>query len=133
MLFLMLLLLISVTESCEEKKGCTYYGACNYDANADVDDGSCEYTSCNNTNPANEGALIFWTNTSAYGMITVNCNSSQRTITSYNAAEPPCLSAYGAYYYLPVGSYNYTATSQGGMSWNGSVTVQDGCNRIALF
>ena len=32
--------------SCNKEEGCTYSNACNYDADAIVDDGSCDYESC---------------------------------------------------------------------------------------
>ena len=32
--------------SCSKEEGCTYPNACNYDADAIVDDGSCDYESC---------------------------------------------------------------------------------------
>jgi len=38
--------LCSTDGSCEEISGCTYANACNYDSNANTDDGSCEYESC---------------------------------------------------------------------------------------
>jgi len=134
-----LFLICNTLSSC--KQGCRDATATNYCFDCDSDCSKSDCCNCctysnnpnPNPNPQNEkGAVIFWTSTTNYGFITVTLNGSQNTITTAQTFQPPCLSSYGAYYYLKVGSHTYSASSQSGKVWSGNLTVANGCNRVLL-
>jgi hypothetical protein len=123
-LFSILLLCISCFSACKKQEGCTDMIAANYDINAEKSCAEC----C-----IYKGPIVFWTNTASYGTISVTIDGNQRTIVSPQTSEPPCLSTNGAYFYLDLGTYTYSASAQiGGKTWNGTVSAITGCNRILL-
>lgn len=110
----------------KDKVGCTDRNAFNYDMDANIDCGCCEY----------KGALLFWVSTPSYGNINVVINGGAyvSTITGYYTIQPACLSSVGGYFYLPKGTYSYVATAQSGKTWVGNVTVNaNSCNRMYLM
>lgn len=111
--------------SCK-KEGCTNSGACNYDPDAEKDDGTC----------INKGQVTFWQiNGSGYGYTDVTINGSTAVITSEYSGIPACNSSGCANFTLCPGSYAYTAAEQspGTATWSGIATVsEDGCMTIWL-
>ncbi len=111
--------------SCK-KEGCTNSGACNYDADAEKDDGTC----------INKGKVTFWQVTSSGLEVTeVTINGTTNLITSEYPSSPSCDAAGCANYTLCPGVYSYTAEEQfpGLGTWSGTVTVDDsGCLTVWL-
>ncbi len=116
---LMIVAFLLIGTSCKKNSGCTDSSADNYDYNADVNDGSCEYS----------GQVMFYIS-SAYNYVDVNCNGSSKTITLYYPSGATCGAAGCATYEFPTGTYTYYAEEQGilGDTWSGSVTItKNGC------
>ena len=80
------------------------------------------------------GSVVFWTASNTFGTITVNINNGSGTISSYvTGGVPSCGFTGCATFDLQPGVYAYTATSQSGASWNGSVNVSgDACQPVQL-
>lgn len=120
-----LLLAVSGLSSCR-KSGCTSVIACNFDADANSDDGSC----------INKGQVTFWQDStgSAYDIV-VTVNATEATITSRINSAPLCDASGMATFSLCPGSHNYTAHEvfPGIGTWTGNVTsVQEGCTTVSL-
>jgi len=85
---------------------------------------------------SNSGKATFWTKSDlGCGNITVNINGTTRTINSYysNGIGNGCDVSGCANFTLSPGSYSYSASSSGGMTWNGTVNISaNGCNQIQL-
>ncbi|HEY5509350.1 MAG TPA: hypothetical protein VIK29_11800, partial [Paludibacter sp.] len=64
----------------------------------------------------------------------VTCNSSSNTINSYYASGAPnCGSSGCANFTLNPGTYTYKATTTGGWSWSGSISITSGnCSKMQL-
>jgi hypothetical protein len=120
------IVLISLTlfaiGSCERIHGCTDAYAYNYNPDAQVDNGSCQY------------GVIFWTATSSFGNITVNIHNVSSDITSYiTGGVPSCGFTGCATFELKPGVYPYSASSTSGASWTGTVNITGyGCQPIQL-
>ncbi len=114
-------ILLSIN-SCARVHGCTNRFASNYNANAEVDNGSCVY-----------GVSFYFDNNGADA--TVHINGQTGSITAnYQNGEPDCSSNPSgcANFAFPVGQYSYTASSASA-SWSGTVLVDgSGCQDIAL-
>lgn len=121
----LLLTVIVLMPSCK-KEGCTNASSCNYDPDAQKDDGSC----------INKGTVTFWqVNNSGYGYTDVTINGSTGVITSEYAGTPTCNASGCASFTLCPGTYAYTATEQfpGTTTWSGTVTITDeGCATMWL-
>jgi hypothetical protein len=122
---ILLSLLIAGITGCKQP-GCTEFNACNYDADAEKNDGSC----------VNKGKVTFWQSTAtSYNYTDVTINGQFATITQDLSATPACDASGCANFSLCPGSYSYSAVEQspGTAVWNGTVTVtSDGCMRIEL-
>jgi|GEM_PF-1798246 len=85
---------------------------------------------------SNSGKATFWTKSDlGCGNITVNINGTTRTITGYlsGGIGNGCDVSGCANFTLSPGSYSYSASSSGGMTWNGTVNISaNGCNQIQL-
>ena len=143
--------LILPISSCE-KAGCTNPAASNYSSSATKDDGSCKIPGCTDpaaTNynsaatvnnyscvyPSTNGQVVFYVN-SASSAVTVNINGQQGTFSGgyYASGAPSCGSQYCATFTLPQGVYNFTASSQLGTNWSGTVIVTtNGCTQQGLL
>jgi len=124
---LLILALTSVAfmaPSCK-KEGCTNSGACNYDPDAEKDDGSC----------INKGTVTFWQITnSGYDFTDVTINGSTAVITDEYSNTPTCNATGCASFTLCPGTYTFSASEQTGpTTWSGTVTVSDeGCTTMRL-
>ncbi len=122
---LLILSVIVLLPSCK-KEGCTSAAACNYDADAEKDDGTC----------INKGTVTFWQITSSGLEVTdVTINGSTTVITSEYPGIPACNASGCANFTLCPGNYSYTAAEQfpGSTTWSGIITVTDeGCLTIWL-
>ena len=70
------------------------------------------------------GTVTFWeSGTPLHNVTTVTINSTTAQITSaYTVGTPACNQSGCASFYLPSGTYSFTATD-GTSNWNGSVTI----------
>jgi len=120
--FLLAALVLMLINSCERHPGCTDPNATNYNVNAQVDNGTCQY------------AVTFYFDENGPNAV-VNINNQSANITAnYQNGSPACgINATGcANFTLPVGSYPYTASSSL-TSWNGTVVVNgSGCQDVLL-
>ena len=84
--------------------------------------------------PQVTGSVVFFTTSNSFGTITVNINGGHGTISSYiTSGTPTCGYSGCATFDLAPGIYNYTASSQNGSNWSGSVTISaDGCQPVSL-
>jgi hypothetical protein len=82
--------------------------------------------------PQATGAVVFWTHTASYGIITVNINGGSEKITSsVTGGTPACGFAGCANFNLVPGTYAYSASATNGATWNGNVTITlNGCNNV---
>lgn len=127
--FLLLVLLggiMLVTPSCKQK-GCTDVNACNYDADAEKNDGSC----------INKGTVTFWQNGSSLLEDTyVEIGTSTSYITADYTSSPNCSASGCASFTLCPGTYTYYAEEDlpGTGYWSGTITVtSDGCTKLELY
>lgn len=113
------------TTGCKDP-GCRNVNACNYDAEATSDDGSC----------INKGQVMFWQDSTGNQYdITVTVNATEAKITSSFGSVPLCDASGSATFALCPGSHNYTAREAfpGTGSWTGNaVSSEDGCTAIKL-
>lgn len=83
------------------------------------------------------GNVMFWTKNSTLGSITVNFNGQIQQITQYQSSGNPsgCGVSGFANFNLAAGAYSYTASSDSGVQWSGSVTVptNNGCFLQELY
>jgi hypothetical protein len=111
--------------SCK-KEGCTNSSACNYDPDAEKDDGTC----------VNKGTVTFWQiNNSGYDYTDVTINGSTAVVTSEYPNTPSCNASGCASFQLCPGTYAWTAEEQfpGTTTWSGTVTVsEEGCTTMWL-
>lgn len=126
--FLLLVLLggiMLVIPSCKQK-GCTDVNACNYDADAEKNDGSC----------INKGTVTFWQNSSSSLENTdVIIGTASSYITADYSSSPNCSASGCASFTLCPGTYDYVAEedSPGLGIWVGTITVtSDGCTKVEL-
>jgi hypothetical protein len=124
-LALTMLLSIGAMTSCK-KEGCTSVNACNYDADAKKDDGTC----------IDKGQVTFWTNNTGTNFdIAVTINAAQSSTTVELVDAPICDASGCATFSLCPGSHSYTAREAlpGTGSWSGNVvSVEGGCTVILL-
>ena len=77
------------------------------------------------------GNVMFWTKNSTLGKITVTLGGQVKQITSYQLTGSPTACGIGGFanYNLAAGTYAYTASSESGVQWSGSVNVpaNSGC------
>jgi hypothetical protein len=107
--------------SCTKTKGCTDPTATNYNASAEQDDGTCAYA----------GNVVFYYATSGTNA-TVVINGQTGTVTTAFSSTPSCGTSGCANFTLPIGTYNYTASSTF-TNWSGSVIVtKNGCTAQVL-
>ncbi len=107
-------------------EGCTDYTATNYDSDATVDDGSCEY----------EGEAIFWTDWDyGVGNISVYVEGSYvGQITGYWEEEPDCGADYSVTITREPGTYDFTAEAEDGTSWDHFVNIdKNECSTMRLY
>ena len=112
--------------SCEKEEaeiyGCIHPSATNYSSYATADDGSCEYS----------GEVMFWYNSNGTSA-TINIGGKIRYISSYYSSAPSCGSSGCATFTLPIGSYNFMASSTWS-TWSGTVSVTStGCSKMLLY
>ena len=122
--FLFLAGILTVVAGCTRVHGCTDVAALNYNANAKVNNGSCEY---------NGQASFFFNQAGAAATVTIGTQSATIS-TPYPLNAPECgTNAVGcANFTLPEGSYAYTATSSS-FSWSGNVVVGPNiCTEVLL-
>lgn len=107
--------------------GCTDATATNYNPLATINNGSCSY----------EGSATFWyssAGTNATVIVHTNGGNFTETINGnyyYNSA-PACGSLYCANFTLPVGTYNFTASSSF-HNWSGIVYITaNSCYKVLL-
>jgi hypothetical protein len=126
-LSLMLLLFVAAfsISSCRQE-GCTNAQACNFDPDADKDDGSCEL----------KGTVTFWQrDNSGYNYTDVTIGGTTVVITSEYTNTPNCNASGCANFTLCPGTYSYYAEEQfpGTAYWSGTVVVNNnGCLTIEL-
>jgi len=93
-------------------------------------------TNSNTGTDVSTGNITFWTggDSGDCGTITVTLGSyGQRTVNYSYASSPGCgATGCATYTGLPYGTYSYSATSTGGCSWNGSVTLSSSCSMMQL-
>ncbi len=128
-----LTVIVTVFSSCKKTPvntsvyGCTDYLADNYNASANINDGSCKYT----------GKAVFWYNKGgSNATVVVNVGGVMQTAYInggyYYTGVPSCGADYCANFTLPSGSYPYAA-SAGALRWSGTVVVpKNGCVRVLL-
>jgi hypothetical protein len=120
---LLLIIALCVTISgCKKDSGCTNIQAANYNSNAKVDDGTCQYS-----------ATFYFDQDGPDATVQVKYQTGNIT-TSYQHGAPTCGSnAVGcANFVFPVGSYTYTATSSLA-SWSGTLVMNGGgCQLMPL-
>ena len=134
MLCQLLFLIVIIMSSCGKKTiGCKDATATNYDISADEScNGCCTY-------PPKQGGVLFYI---ADPMAITRCgnfvitlsNGKTSTITRHYDVTPPanCVNLYGGYFLLDVGTYQYTITSARCAQATGTITVTEGCNKVAL-
>jgi hypothetical protein len=124
--FMLLLFTASLSFSSCRQEGCTNAAACNFDPDADKDDGTCEL----------KGTVTFWQrDNSGYNYTDVTIGGTTVVITSEFINTPNCNTAGCANFTLCPGTYSYYAEEQspGTTYWSGNVVVgNDGCVRIEL-
>ena len=111
--------------SCEYLPGCTDATAINYSSQAGVDDGSCEF----------EGQAIFWTKQlSSSDTITVSINGTPMGYMTQPFNHPPDCGSNGTVTIaLEPGMYGYRAVSTTGRTWHDSVYIyKNFCEDIEL-
>jgi hypothetical protein len=83
---------------------------------------------------ANKGQVMFWASSDlGCGNITVSCNGSSAQVSAYSSTAPSCGTIGAATFSLSPGTYNYSASCTGGLTWSGTATVTaNGCNKIQL-
>jgi hypothetical protein len=125
-LFSFAMLICSIGYMGCSRPGCDDVNACNYDADAKSNDGSC----------INKGQVTFWQNSTTDGHdIVVTVNATEATSTTQLQSTPLCDASGCATFALCPGSHNYTAREvlPGVRTWSGNVTsVEDGCITILL-
>ena len=127
-LFVVTLFVTITTFTNCKHRGCTSILSCNYDEDAEKDDGSCIY----------KGKATFWHKTgSGYGVIIVLVEgiAGEGYLMSPVPSTPLCGAAGCQTNNLCPGTYNYNASeeSPGTKTWNGSFTVtENGCLTIQL-
>lgn len=112
-----------VSVSCK-KEGCTDPLADNYNASANDNDGSCEYT----------GQVTFWMS-SGSDNVNVTLNGITSTISVNLSAVPDCGANGCANFTLPSGTYSYHAEEDVlfPVEWDGSVSIPKAdCKTIQL-
>lgn len=80
------------------------------------------------------GQAIFWTASDlGVGSITVTCNGSTRTVSSYySSGAPSCGASGAANFTLNPGTYSYSA-SGGSLTWSGTINITiGGCSKLQL-
>lgn len=94
---------------------------------------SCTEDTVNDTSDITGQAMFWVASDLGVGSITVYCNGTNRTISSYYSSEVPSCGASGAANFtLDPGTYSISA-SGGSKTWNGSITVTSGgCSKIQL-
>jgi PKD repeat protein len=71
----------------------------------------------------NNGKIGFWSKISDEGNISITLNNVQRTLKNYWINTPDCSNASIASYTFLPGDYSYTATSDAGRRWQGTLKV----------
>lgn len=104
-------------------KGCTDATATNYNASANQDDGTCMYN----------GSVTFYYNSSgSYATVYLGSSYSGQITQYYPSTPPSCGSSGCANFTVPVGTYNWTASSTWS-NWSGQVIVsKNGCQLVLL-
>ena len=112
----------SITGCQKEVMGCTHVYASNYNPQATMENGTCQYS----------GNAVFWFN-SPRGNATVSINGIAGYITQYYpVAYPVCGSNGCANFILVAGIYSYHAESSANI-WDGTMTVNaNECSLILL-
>ncbi len=125
LLFVILSSFVTFSSGCK-KDGCTNVNACNYDPDAEKNDGSC----------IEKGKVTFWqSSATSYNFTDVTINGSTSTINVDLPSSPSCDESGCANFTLCPGTYSFSAVEQtpGTATWNGSVTITDnGCIRFQL-
>jgi hypothetical protein len=153
---LILLFSTLVLGSCKkEEEGCTYYGADNYDSSAEVDDGSCYYSSHSSSGSTSgntsgsttsgtggstsggtsggtatdeNGQVSFYTiGDNGCGNISITVSGyGTKTLSQYLSYEPSSCGGSGmATWSLEPGYYSYNASCSE-YTWSGSFTIYEG-------
>lgn len=131
-LFIASILLITMSSGCRKDiYGCTDPSANNYAPNANVDNGSCNYTQYS--------TVMFWTDKNE-GVVTITINGQSSQITGFvTGGVPNCGNGVSATFSLPLGTYTYTATAPSspaypsGFSFTGTARSESGtCNAYQL-
>ena len=129
------ILLISLYSCSKEKEGCTNSSADNYDAEAEVDDGSCETigrisfftTDCSSVDGSNENITVYL-NGDLYGTINncfpvLGCSSlcsCSQSVQDYTGGY----SSYSASKWIDYGNYSYKAYNiDSSNTWTGSYNL----------
>ena len=112
----------SISSCRKDVIGCTYSNAVNYNPQANLEDGSCQYT----------GKATFWYD-GPRADATVTISGQNAYITQYYpVAMPACGSGGCANFILSSGTYSYHAESSTSI-WDGSMTVNaNECSLILL-
>jgi len=114
---------IGLISGCQKDvMGCTYVTALNYNPNATIENGSCQYA----------GRAVFWFD-SPQNDATVYINGTQGVVTQYYPVEYPVCGSNGcANFTLPAATYTYHAESTVS-TWDGTMTVNaNECSLILL-
>ncbi|MCF8463538.1 MAG: hypothetical protein K9G41_01750 [Flavobacteriales bacterium] len=103
--------------------GCMDPSSANYNPDANVDNGTCQYT----------GSAVFWYNSTGT-TATVNVGGQTGYITQYYSSyDPGCGSGGCANFTLPTGTYSFYASSTFS-TWSGNVTItKNGCSKMLLY
>jgi len=119
--------LMSMT-SCDPRKGCTDPSSLNYDSDAEVDNGTCSYST----------AIFYMSVLNPSRPVTVSVNGSTvGTITAQYPSGPGNCSAPGCaiYKFNSSKKLDWVATEPGGLIWTGTVepnSFQD-CMKVRIY
>ncbi len=78
--------------------------------------------------------LYFWTQNAGNGRIQVTINGISKFVVAYHTQFPGCAlgSGLAEFVDLPYGTYTYSAVAEFGMTWSGTITLDDNCANVPL-
>ena len=99
--------------------GCTDPSGYNYNSAANANNGTCTY------------AVMFWTNVNE-GVVTVTIAGQTGTITGFvTGGQPNCGNSVSANFYLPAGTYTYTAVAPSSPAYPSGYSISGSAQAIS--